>query len=71
VTVSIGRAVVGSGLAAGWREEAGEDSKAEMDESALELQNRRTTAVRALHYGVLIIIIGRIKERQRHSASYV
>jgi hypothetical protein len=65
VAVSIGRRVVGSRFAAGYQEEAGEDSddEAEMDESALELQNGRTTAVGVLHYGVSINIVRNMNER--------
>jgi superfamily II DNA helicase RecQ len=65
VAVSIGRRMVGKAFASGYQEEIGEDTddEAEMDESPLELQNGRTTAVGALHYGVSINIIRNLNER--------
>ena len=63
--VSIGRRMVAEAFASGYQEEMGEEAaeEAETDESPLELQNGRTTAVGALHYGVSINIIRNLNER--------
>jgi phage FluMu protein gp41 len=63
--VSIGRKIVGEWFAAGYQKDINEEeaAEAEMDESLVELQNRRMTAIGALDYGVSIKIIGNLNER--------
>ena len=63
--ISMGRKMVSETFASGYQEEIGEEAEeeAEMDESPLELQNGRTTAVGELHYGVSINMIRNLNER--------
>ena len=63
--VGIGRVVVGEGFGRGYQDEIGEIEEAEIEEgeSALELQNGRTTGIGVVHYGVPVDIVKHLSVR--------
>ena len=62
--VSIGRRVVGEAFGRGYQDEVGEVDEAEADdESPLELQAGRTTAIGTVHYGVSLDIVKHLSAR--------